>query len=410
MIYRLQRKFILISTVSVLAVLLLVFLLMTAFNYTSMNRTLDVLADRISEGDGRFPVPHKQEPPRKEAPRGDGGSDFITSETPFSTRYFTVWLDREGAVARVNTESIHSVSETDAVTYAQRAMQSGSERGWISHFRYKVFETKGGEAVVLIDGSTHRTSLLQTVTVSAFVLLGCGALVILLILLLSKRMVKPVAESYEKQKQFITDANHELKTPLTLILANLDIAREELGENEWLEDIRAEGLRMTDLVNQLVTLSRMDEESGIETERLSLDEITGDTAAEFASLAESRGKTMRLSIDEDVRCLADEALLRRLLSILLDNAVKYCDEGGEILLTLKRRRRPVLTVENSYADVNVLQLDRLFDRFYRADRARAFTGGYGIGLSIAKSIAEKHRWEISAYKKSERHVGFKVVF
>jgi len=234
--------------------------------------------------------------------------------------------------------------------------------------------------------------------------------VLTLILLLSKRAVKPIAESYAKQKQFITDANHELKTPLTLILANLDIAESELGKNEWLDDIRSEGHRMTELVNQLVALSRMDEENHtLNLSDVLLGRMVADTVSEFEPLAISRGKTIGTNIDTDIIYHGDEALLRRLVGILMDNAIKYCDHGGDIALTLHRGRRIALTVENTYAAVGELELNRLFDRFYRADKARTFKGGYGVGLSMAKAIVENHKGEITAYKKDNTHIGFKVV-
>lgn len=233
---------------------------------------------------------------------------------------------------------------------------------------------------------------------------------LILIFLLSKKAVKPIAESYEKQKQFITDANHELKTPLTLILANLDIAEAELGKNEWLDDIRAEGHRMTELVNQLVALSRMDEEGQpLNITEVALDNLVGDTFAEFEPLAKEREKHITASIDKEISYLGDEALLHRLIGILMDNAIKYCDQGGEITVNLHRGRKILLTVENTCAAVDELELNRLFDRFYRADKARKFTGGYGVGLSMAKAIVEKHKGEISAYKKDATHIGFKIV-
>lgn len=411
MIYRLQRKFIFISTVSVLSVIVLVFVMCLALNVSSMNRNLDVLADAVSEGGGRFPDRLHDVPPPKGHDREEQRSNVITLETPFATRHFTVLFDTDGAVSQTNTDAIYSITEETAVAYAREAEQGRAERGWKGCYRYRVFSIDGGVGVVFIDGTIHRAALVQSMSIAGFVLLGCAALVLLLIALLSKRVVGPIAESYEKQKQFVTDANHELKTPLTLILANLDLAEGELGKNEWLDDIRAEGHRMTELVNQLVALSRMDEDAqSLRLTELCLDELVADAVSEFRPLAESRGKTLNVQIESGIRRSGDEALLRRLLSVLLDNAVKYCDEGGEIRLTLVRHRHVVLTVENSYAAVDRLELDRLFDRFYRADKARTYTGGYGIGLSIAKAIVEKHKGSICAYQKEHRCIGFKVVF
>ena len=228
-------------------------------------------------------------------------------------------------------------------------------------------------------------------------------------MLFSKTFMKPVAESYEKQKQFITDANHELKTPLTLILTNVDIAEAELGTNEWLDDIRSEGHRMTELVNQLVALSRMDEENvSAEVSEMDLGEIVSDTISEFQPLAAEQGQRIIVDVDPNLQYRGEEALLRRLISILMDNAVKYCDEGGEIRVCLKRRKFVVLTVENAYRNVDAIELGRLFDRFYRADKART-AGGYGIGLSIARMIVQKHRGEITAYRKDGTHIGFRAV-
>ena len=411
MIYRLQKRFILICTVSVLTVIALVFGVILVLNISSMNRNMDMLADRVSEGGGRFPGSMQEKPPHdKIPPPNDQSFEFITPETPFATRHFTVFFDKQGEVARTNTESIYAIDEDTAIEYAEKAMADDDERGWISSYRYKIFSTDFGMGVVFVDGSMSRTVLMQSTTIAGVVLLACAALVLILIFLLSKKAVGPIAESYEKQKQFVTDANHELKTPLTLILANVDIAEAELGKNEWLDDIRSEGHRMTELVNQLVALSRMDEEGQtLNVTAVALGELVTDTVSEFEPLAKERGKALTASVDKEISYLGDEALLHRLVSILMDNAIKYCDQGGEITVNFHRGRRIILTVENTYAAVGELELNRLFDRFYRADKARKFSGGYGVGLSMAKAIVENHKGEITAYKKDSTHIGFKVM-
>ena len=411
MIYRLQKRFILISTVAVLSVVALVFGVILVLNISSMNRNMDMLADQVSEGGGKFPGSFGELPSfDKIPPRNEQSFDFITPETPFSTRHFTVFFDKNGEVEKTFTESIYSIDEKTAIAYAEKVMAYGDERGWISNYRYKLFSTKLGNGVVFVDGSMSRSVLMQSTTIAGIVLLACAALVLVLIFLLSKKAVKPIAESYEKQKQFITDANHELKTPLTLIMANVEIAELELGKNEWLDDIRSEGHRMTELVNQLVALSRMDEVSQkMNVTEVALGELVADRFCEFEPLAKERGKTITASVEKEITYLGDEALLHRLIGVLMDNAIKYCDNGGEISVTLRRGRRVVLTVENTYAAIDEIELDRLFDRFYRADKARKFTGGFGVGLSMAKAIVESHKGEITAYKKDDTHIGFKVV-
>ena len=373
MIYKLRRRFILISAAAILAVVTLVFSIILALNISSMNRTMDILADRVSDGEGRFPGAFDEKPyPDMMRPQNKPEFDFITPETPFATRHFTVVFDNKGNVTNTFTESIYSITDDQAVEYAKRVV-NGNTRGWADNYRYKVYTTSNGIGVVFIDGSLNRSEMMQSMTIAGCVLLGCSALVLILIFLLSKNAVKPIAESYEKQKQFVTNANHELKTPLTLILANLDIAESELGKNEWLDDIRAEGHRMTELVNQLVALSRMDEEGHqMNISEVYFGDLVADTVAEFEPLAKDREKYIISDVDKYITYFGDEALLHKLVGILMDNAIKYCDNGGEISVKLHKGRRVILTIENTYSAIEDIELNRLFDRFYRSDKSRVF--------------------------------------
>lgn len=415
MIYKLRRKFILISTASLCIVFLFIFSLIAVYAAVSVDRTMDTLTDAVSEGMGRFPdfdgdgakddMDENTPPPLKK----DKQPDFIGGETRFSTRSFTVFYDGNGNVVRVNTEAIHTVDENAAVLYADAVMDKGAARGWKDNFRYKIYTAEDGMAVTFVDGTMNRSQSRRFV-LGALGILSCSfAVVLLLIVIFSKKAVRPAAESYEKQRRFVTDANHGLKTPLTLILTDLDIAENELGKSEWLDDIRTESLRMTELVGRLITLTRMDEDRPrVVTTPFSLSETALDTVSEFSPLAEAGGKHLCADIAPDVTVNGDEGALRRVLAILLDNAVKYCDAGGTIRVTLMRGRRAVLTVENDFCGVGDTPLDRLFDRFYRADRARTAGSGFGIGLSIAKATVEQHRGTIEAYSKDRNVIGFRV--
>lgn len=407
MIWRLRRKFILISTLSMLGVFALIFVLIVVSGYSSLDRTMDELTDAVSSGRWKFPEPDDDVPPPKDSM---GKPDGMGSEVRFSTRYFTVTYEDDGEVD-VDTEHIHAVDADEAVAYAA-AVRDGDARGWYGIYRYKVYADDGETAIVFVDGSMNRSQLRTQLLNTAAVLSGSVAVVLLLIVLFSRVAVKPAAESYAKQKQFITDANHELKTPLTLILTNLDIAETELGQNEWLDDIRAEGRQMAELVGQMVTLCRMDEEKPpLSKAEFDLSETVADTVSEFEPLARAQGKRMESEILPAVRCFGDEGAIRRLLAILLDNAVKYCDPAGEIRVTLSCKRHAVLEVVNSYAAVGEADLNRLFDRFYRADTSRSReTGGYGIGLSIAKSICLAHHAKISAEAVEPKSIRFTVSF
>lgn len=406
MVYNLRKKFILVSTISVVIVVSCIFLIMVIVSNVQLNNTMDTLTDAIASNNGVFPAfdEYGRSMPSASFLR-DG---IITEESPYSTRFFTVWINREGQIMQANVDSIFSITEPQTQEFVEIALKDGTQRGWVSDYRYQVFDTSTGQAIVFVNGEMNRTMTKQSLLLFFLVLTGSGMAVLLLIILISKRVVRPVAESYEKQKQFITDANHELKTPLTLILSNLDIVESEVGKNEWLDDIRSEGERMGLLLNQLVVLFRMDEDhANLHMIPFDLTNAVSDTISEFQGLAEERQKTLVAVVEPQVSYQGDEGLIRRLMAILLDNAVKYCDVGGRIQVTLSNRRHPVITVENTYSNVDTLELDKLFDRFYRADKARTFDGGFGVGLSIAKAMAKNHHGEITVYKK-DGIVGFRV--
>lgn len=405
MIGSLRRKFISISMISIFIVFSCIFISLMVFTKIQTNRSVDMLVDTISSNDGVFP---KFDPSKQRMLVQMPYSDVITEETQFSTRFFSVWLDDEKQIVNTNMDSVSTITEQDVEDYTDKVLKRGKERGWIGDYRYRIMDTEDGTTVVFVNGNTYNNTSNRLLFTALLVLLGSASLILILTVVVSKRAVRPVAESYEKQRQFITDANHELKTPLTLILSNLDIVESELGKNEWLDDIRSEGERMGLLINQLVTLSRMDESTdSVMREEFNLSSAVADTVSEFESLAEERGHTLTSSISPSVYYYGDESLIRRLTAILLDNAIKYCDAGGNIQLSLTFRRHPVLTVENTYQDVDKLELNRLFDRFYRADKARTFSGSFGIGLSIAQSIVKSHKGNIAAYRKSGI-IGFRV--
>lgn len=228
--------------------------------------------------------------------------------------------------------------------------------------------------------------------------------VVVLVVLLSRRAIDPVVRSAEKQKQFITDASHELKTPITVISTCLRVLEMETGKQKWIDKAQAQTEKLTALVNALVTLSRMDEGvSPLKMEPFPLSEAVADTAESFRDLAQSKGHDLVLDIAPELTYKGDEYAIRQLVSILLDNAVKYARAGSAITLTLEKTRRGItLRCRNGSDPIPEDTLAKLFDRFYRADPSRsAATGGFGIGLSIARGIAEAHRGSICARMAGE---------
>ncbi len=406
MIDSLRKKMIWICGISVLVVFALIFGAIAVLSYRQLNEKMDMMADRISDGNGVF-LPFDNDHPKP--PGMDRDPGFFTDETPYATRSFTVWLNQQGEVVEVNLKSVSSVSSEEAAHFAQKALTEGHSRGWLGEYRYKVFTAGSRRGIVFVDGGMNRSMTRTLLFTCAGVMIGCMIIILAVMVLVSKRVVRPIAESYEKQKQFITDAGHELKTPLTLILANLDIVESELGENEWLSDIRTEGKRMGALVSQLTALSRMDEDNALlSAEPFSFSEVCGDTLSEFMPLMEQKGLRVHADIAPDLEITGDEGAIRRLVAILLDNAVKYCDSPGQITVTASGKHTAELRIENTCAHVAQLELEKLFDRFYRADKARTPSGSFGIGLSLARAIVQKHRGDIRAYQAAPDKIGFKV--
>ena len=221
-----------------------------------------------------------------------------------------------------------------------------------------------------------------------------------MLLLFSGRIVRPIAESYEKQKRFITDAGHELKTPITIIRADADVLQAEMeAENEWITDIRAQTQRLAELTEDLVYLSRMEEENpSLQMQEFSLSELVEETAQSFQALARSKGKAFRSSVTPDLNVSGDEKALAKLVSILLDNAMKYSPEGGTVALSLEQAGKSArLVVKNSTLPMQKGNADRLFERFAREDSSRnSESGGFGLGLAIAKAVTEAHKGRIHA--------------
>ena len=249
--------------------------------------------------------------------------------------------------------------------------------------------------------TNFRTTLLASLALAAA---GLGAVLVLL-LILSSRIVRPVAESYEKQKRFITDAGHELKTPMTIIGADADLLEMECGENQWLADIRRQTQRLTGLTNDLIYLSRMEEQPGLQRIEFPLSDVAEEMAASFLAPARSQGKGLSIAVAPMLSFTGEEKSIRQLISILLDNALKYSPEGGELSLRLERQGRSLLlTVSNTLEQpIAREEMACFFDRFYRGDQSRNQAGGYGLGLSIARSIVSAHRGKIRAESSGDGH-------
>ena len=424
MIGRLRKKFLLAAMTAVFLVLFILIGAMNVLNYRSLVAEADGTLDILSSNKGFFPRQMFREqdrpgfggepgdaagepsPPQDEGRREQGDFRRGDGELAYQSRYCTVWFDSDGNVTAVNLDNLASLTEDEASSLGTEIYKTGKLKGFSGEYRYRRTLCDGETMLLLLNCgrelSTFRSFLYASVGIS----LGGFIAVFLLLLLFSGRIVSPIAESYEKQKRFITDAGHELKTPITIIRADADVLESELGEeNEWIEDIRKQTHRLGDLTEELIYLSKMEEgNSALQLQELSLSELTEETARSFQSIARSHDKSFSCSIAQDVSVNGDEKALAKLVSILLDNAMKYSPEGASVALRLERQGRCArLCVKNDAQDIEKGSADRLFERFARADSSRnSQSGGFGLGLAIAKAVAETHRGRIHAESEDGR--------
>ena len=397
MINKLKRKFLLIGTVFMFILMTVLVLIMNIVNYGEVVSDADSVLDVLAQPN--LPVFDGQTPPEDPdeisafVPRG------MSLEVPYESRFFVVRVSADGEVLQSDLSRIISVDDDSAKDYIAEALDSGSDRGFIDNFRYSKTTDESGTTIIFLDCGRKLDSFMSFLTISVLVGLGGCVVVFVAFIFTAGRIVSPIAESYEKQKRFISDAGHEIKTPLTIINANVDLLETD-GESEELTEIRRQTKRLTELTNDLVLLSKMEEaEHTLQKIEFPLSDLVGETAQSFGAVAEAKGLSLDAEIEPNVTACGAPDAIRRLVSILLENAVKYSPDGGAVALEMKTHRKTVtLSVANSSRDkVNADDLTRVFDRFYRTDTSRnSATGGHGIGLSIAKAIVDAHGGSITA--------------
>lgn len=419
MMKQLRTKFIAATMVSLLLVLVVILSGINLLNYRNAVSDANDILSVLLQNKGNFPLhdlPDEMTPPdtmpqanavqsdkkaQQGQPWGTAPNEHkLSPEAPYESRYFSVLLSAEGDVLQSNVNQIAAVDAETAAEYAQSVAQGTKTTGFRGYYRYAMTTEGANTRIIFLDCTRSLSNVRNTLLASIGVtLLGLLA-VFWLLVLLSGRIIKPVAESYEKQKRFITDAGHEIKTPLTIISADADLAELENGESEWLTDIKRQTSHLTALTNNLIYLSRMDEEQPpLQPIEFPISDLVCELAQSFLAPSKTQGKTLSIEVQPMLSYTGDETALRQLCSVLLDNALKYSPDGGNICIRLEKQSRSLrLTVANTVASpIPPEKLNLMFDRFYRTDQSRnSQTGGYGLGLSIAKSIVIAHKGKISA--------------
>ena len=419
MINTLRRKFILITMASVCIVFTLIIGVINIVSFSRVRSDMDNVINYLAQNNGNFQDNRREGPPQQNemAPNEEFKDDFFRAleefklgkETPYSTRYFTVIIDSNSEATFYMT-NIASVSEDDAIVWVNTVLSSGKRTGYFGDYRYRKVATDDGMMIIFVDASSQLDSARNMLLISIIVGISSLAAIFILIVCISKKVVKPIAQSYEKQKQFITDASHELKTPLTIISANNEISEIEHGESDASKAISKQVNRMTTMVKNLTALARLDEMSALDSAELNLTSIAIDAAELFRPALITNDRNFDIEIEKDIKIDGDEKLIKQLLAIVLENASKYAKTHTSFKL-FKQGQKVVILAQNDADGIKDEDMSQCFERFYRSSESRASgVEGSGIGLSIAKEIVLKHKGNITAYGDAQGWFNIKIVF
>lgn len=327
-----------------------------------------------------------------------------------SIDFFIIMADSDGKfLAAMNNDEL---DVEVAQQYISAIMDENVSSGMVNNLQFCRSSKKNGTLMVFTDKQAELDMLDQLNRTT--ILIGIVSFVLLSVLafFFSKKSIEPIKIAFEKQKQFVSDASHELKTPLTVISANADVLSGEIGENKWLNYIKAQTERMNVLVNDLLNLTRLENNSS-DFIRLdfNLSQAITNTALPFECQAFETNKIFDVDVDEGIYVNGSERHIKQMAAIFIDNALKYSNDGGTVCVKLKKQgEKSILSVFNTGSGVKESEKDKIFERFYRSDDSRSrMTGGYGLGLAIAKSIIEKHKFKLTVDNHEGESICFNVI-
>ena len=390
-IRKLRAKFTLITMLSVAVVMFTIMVIINAANYNGIKSQLIAVLDYLCEQEGIMPEGISAE-------ELEEAGAIYNEEFRYTTRYFSVDFDSEDKPTGVNMAHIAAVDRMQAIELASSVLGNRHDFGANGVFFYKrAVRNDGSKIVVFLDSTMQLRSMTRLIKASFFIFIGALFIVFWPIWILSGKQIEPELENIGRQNRFITNASHELKTPLAVIRANTELEEMINGENEWTQSTLKQVERLEGLISNLVLLARASENVGENVIReTDLSALIREEAEPFTSVAENEGKTLVLRLSSPCLFKTDEDRMKQLVRILVDNAIKYCDDEGRITVELKKKGRTAqLRVSNDFADGKDRDYSRFFDRFYRQDSSHnTEKGGYGIGLAIARDLVKALKGKI----------------
>ena len=411
MLDKLRIKFNLISVFALFATLVFAVGLTTAINMDLTRRNARKTLQYIIENDGSIPErPRDPSDNNREVDytvirflneifhREEMNNEMDSPEFYYITRYFAILYEADGSISEIITNHISSITEEEAETYGNLALSEKASFGKNEGYYYQVADRDGGGKIVVDLDSTNMFLANARIFYIALSLMMIGVIISMIFTaFFSRWALKSEVENAEIQKRFVTNASHELKTPLAVIRANTEMLEILEGENEWTQSTIRQVDHMTGLIQNLVTIVRADEKlQDGDLQKCDVSKIFKDTVENYRIVIEQDNKKLTEEIDKDIHMYAMEAQIRELCTILIDNAIKYCDDEGTISVGLHSSGKAVeLTVANDYKEGENVDYKRFFERFYREDASHNMDkGGYGIGLSIAESIVNQYKGSI----------------
>lgn len=407
---KLRLKMIGIVFASVVAAFMVMTIILVMCFGAYRNRQADQITAMISENNGTVPQLKDYKQQQKNSQAFERYFNNYNEDSSYRTRFFRIFLDEDKKVTNVNMDHIAAVDEKKAVRMTKMAMLRRGKVGLVGSYRYRK-EYKDGQvrSIIFLDCKENQSfyHLAVTITITVSTLLTC--LITVIFAIASKRAVRPFEINSNRQKQFITDASHELKTPLAIISANAEVLQYKGDGNEWTQNIIDQTKHMGKLINQLLVLAKLDEvQEKSEKQEADLKLLLEETIEPFEEVATQKKVTLKLHLEEGVTIRVNREQIAQLVSILIENAAKYVNDGGKIVWRLTKTQHGAVLVVKNTTEKELPDTKRMFDRFYRSDSSRSSkTGGQGIGLSIAKKIVDSHKGSITA-KAGDGMVTFRV--